>query len=102
MLFVICVVIWPLLRGVPNTSNLAASHLCLPAEVPIRRPIAGVRIGWTPQGFIVNPTAEEMQESKLDLVLAGTSGRFVQSAGSGFEPNQFLDFHLSKPQMRFL
>ena len=42
------------------------------SEVPNTKVIAGVRVGLVNNKFIVNPTTKEMEESKLDLLLAGT------------------------------
>jgi len=43
------------------------------SEVPMKRAVAGVRVGLLPgRGFVVNPTVNEMEESRLDLVMAGT------------------------------
>lgn len=41
--------------------------------MPSSKPVAGVRIGLISDKFVVNPTTQEMENSKLDLVLAGTS-----------------------------
>lgn len=42
------------------------------SEVPHSKAIAGVRVGLIGGEFIVNPTVKEMEESQLDLFLAGT------------------------------
>lgn len=43
------------------------------SEVPMKRAVAGVRVGLlSGRGFVVNPTVNEMEESRLDLVMAGT------------------------------
>jgi len=42
------------------------------SEVPNTKVIAGVRVGLVDNKFIVNPTTKEMEESELDLLLAGT------------------------------
>lgn len=42
------------------------------SEVPNSKAIAGVRVGLIGGEFIVNPTVKEMEESQLDLFLAGT------------------------------
>ena len=42
------------------------------SEVPNAKAIAGVRVGLIGGEFIVNPTVKEMEESQLDLFLAGT------------------------------
>ena len=42
------------------------------SEVPNAKAIAGVRVALIGGEFIVNPTVKEMEESQLDLFLAGT------------------------------
>lgn len=40
--------------------------------MPNSKTIAGVRIGLVGDKFVVNPTNKEMEDSELDLILAGT------------------------------
>lgn len=40
--------------------------------MPQKKVVAGVRVGLVGDKFIVNPTTKEMENSELDLVLAGT------------------------------
>lgn len=47
------------------------------SEVPSSEVIAGVRIGLIGDKFIVNPTIQEMENSKLDLLLAGTNNAIL-------------------------
>ncbi|WP_432359260.1 polyribonucleotide nucleotidyltransferase [Sporosarcina sp. UB5] len=42
------------------------------SDIPFEGPIAGVQIGRIDGKFIVNPTPEQLEESELDLVVAGT------------------------------
>jgi polyribonucleotide nucleotidyltransferase len=50
----------------------AASAALYISDLPIRKSVAGVRVGKVNDDYIVNPTVEQMQESKLDLYVAGT------------------------------
>lgn len=43
------------------------------SDIPITKPVAGVRVGLVDGQFIVNPTVQEMSNSSLDMVIAGTS-----------------------------
>lgn len=47
------------------------------SEVPNSGVIAGVRIGLIGDKFVVNPTTKEMEDSKLDLLLAGTESAIL-------------------------
>lgn len=43
------------------------------AGVPFLGPIAGARVGYKDGAYLLNPTAAELEESALDLVVAGTA-----------------------------
>ncbi|XP_022983703.1 probable polyribonucleotide nucleotidyltransferase 1, chloroplastic [Cucurbita maxima] len=61
------------------------------SEVPNSKAVAGVRIGLVNDKFIVNPTTKEMEDSELDLVLAGTDSAILMIEGYGnFLPEEML------------
>lgn len=43
------------------------------SDIPMSKPVAGVRVGLLNGQFIVNPTIAEMENSTLDLTIAGTA-----------------------------
>lgn len=43
------------------------------SDIPMSKPVAGVRVGLLNGQFVVNPTIAEMERSTLDLVVAGTA-----------------------------
>lgn len=47
------------------------------SDIPFLNPIAGVRIGLVDGRYIVNPTYDEVRESRLNLVVAGTEEAIV-------------------------
>lgn len=47
------------------------------SDIPFLTPIAGVRIGLVEGRYIVNPTYDEVRESRLNLVVAGTEEAIV-------------------------
>ena len=49
-------------------SSLAVSI----SKIPFNGPIAGVKVGRVNGEFIINPTPEELEQSELDLTVAGT------------------------------
>lgn len=51
---------------------VAASAALTISGVPFLGPIAAARVGYTDGGFVLNPTFEQIAESDLDLVVAGT------------------------------
>ncbi len=55
----------------------AASAALYTSNLPIKKSIAGVRIGKINNEYIVNPTADQMQESTLDLYVAGSKDELL-------------------------
>jgi polyribonucleotide nucleotidyltransferase len=51
---------------------IGASAALMISDVPFPEPIAGIRVGLVDGEFVMNPTAAEMEGSRLDLRLAGT------------------------------
>ena len=51
----------------------ASMALLMSAKIPFTEAIAGVRIGRIDGKFVIFPTFEELKESELDLVVAGTN-----------------------------
>ncbi len=58
-----------------------ASAALVISEVPLIKPIAGVRVGLLNDQFIINPSVEEQKTSKLDLLLAGTEDAILMIEG---------------------
>ena len=50
----------------------AASAALMISDIPWAGPIGAVRIGYLNDKLVVNPSLSEMENSKLDLVVAGT------------------------------
>ena len=51
--------------------NGASAALCM-SDVPYDEPIGAVRLAKNDEGWIINPTFEEMENSRVDIVVAGT------------------------------
>src|SRR6186713_815057 len=61
------------LENDPDVLAMIASSAALTLSgAPFRGPIGAARVGFVNNEFILNPTLEEMKESQLDLVIAGT------------------------------
>ncbi len=54
-------------------SMIAASAALTLSGVPFMGPIGGARVGYINGKYVLNPNIDEMPESKLDLVVSGTS-----------------------------
>ena len=51
---------------------IGASAALVISDVPFEGPVGACRVGLVEDEFVVNPTAEQMKESLLDLRMAGT------------------------------
>ncbi|KAI9377244.1 hypothetical protein POPTR_019G040100v4 [Populus trichocarpa] len=66
----------------PDSLAVTAAGIAVAlSEVPNTKVIAGVRVGLVDNKFIVNPTTKEMEESELDLLLAGTDSAIFMIEG---------------------
>jgi len=70
---VICTVLAHDMENNPDIAAMigASAALCL-SGVPFFGPIAAARVGWIDGEYVLNPTVAQMDETALDLVLAGT------------------------------
>lgn len=51
------------------------------SDVPLVKPIGAVKVAYIQDKFVVNPTVEELKQSRLDLVLAGTEEAILMIEG---------------------
>src|SRR4051795_2878037 len=58
-------------------SMIGASATLILARVPFLGPIGAIRLGRVDGAFVVLPTADELKDSDLDLVVASTTSRIV-------------------------
>jgi len=66
--------------------GLTAASLALSlSRVPWDGPVAAVRLGRVDGEWVVNPTFEQLDESDLDLVVAGRSGSIMMVEGGAVE-----------------
>ncbi|MFM1801722.1 MAG: hypothetical protein RJA81_1074, partial [Planctomycetota bacterium] len=66
-------------------SLIGASASLLLAQTPFLGPLGGVRLGRINGQFVVFPTAKEMAESDLDLIVASTKQKVTMIEGFGRE-----------------
>ena len=55
------------------------------SEIPFDGPIAGVRVGKINSEFILNPTIEQLEETELEIVVAGSEDSVVMVEGESKE-----------------
>jgi len=74
-------------------SIIASSAALAISGLPFQGPIAASRVGYINNNYVLNPSKEELKESKLDLVVAGTKDAvlMVESEASGLTEKQMLD-----------
>ncbi|MGC9357140.1 MAG: polyribonucleotide nucleotidyltransferase [Anaerolineae bacterium] len=67
---------------------IAASAALTISDVPWDGPVAAVRIGYIDEELVVNPTILQMEESELDLVVAGTSEAIIMVEAGAHEVDE--------------
>ncbi|MBN2552310.1 MAG: polyribonucleotide nucleotidyltransferase [Spirochaetales bacterium] len=67
---------------------VAASAAVTISDIPFDGPIGAVRIGYLDDQFIVNPTYDQIEESRLDIVVAGTSDGITMVEGGAAEVSE--------------
>ena len=74
-------------------SIIASSAALAISGLPFQGPVAASRVGYINDKYVLNPSKEQLKESKLDLVVAGTSDAvlMVESEASGLTEKQMLD-----------
>jgi len=74
-------------------SIIASSAALAISGLPFQEPIAASRVGYVDSNYVLNPSKEQLKESKLDLVVAGTKEAvlMVESEASGLTEKQMLD-----------
>ena len=78
----------------PDILSIIASSAALAISgLPFLGPIAASRVGYKDGKYLLNPSMEELKESELDLVVAGTKDAvlMVESETSGLSEKVMLD-----------
>ncbi len=74
-------------------SIIASSAALSISGLPFKGPVGASRVGFISGKYILNPTKKEMENSKLDLVVAGTKDAvlMVESEASGLTEKEMLE-----------
>lgn len=67
---------------------IAASAALLLSNIPWQGPIASVRVGLIDGQFVLNPTLQEMEKSRLDLVVAGSREAILMVEAEALEVDE--------------
>ena len=74
-------------------SLIGASAALTISDIPFDGPIGAVRMGYVDEEFVINPTISQMEQSDLDLVLAGTkeSVLMIEAGANEFPEDLMLE-----------
>jgi len=90
----------------PDIPGLVAASLALSiSDIPWSGPIAPLRVVKTNGQFVLNPTYQQRQESKMDLMLVGLNGliNMIEMEGDETDENTILDsYRFAKPHLEKL
>lgn len=78
----------------PEMTALFGSSLCLGiSNIPFDGPVAGVIVGLVDDEFVINPTAEQTEVSRLNLTVAGTKDAIcmVEAGAQELDEKTMLD-----------
>lgn len=82
-------------KDVPSemTGMFGASLALCVSDIPFNGPIAGVYVGYVDGCYIINPTVEEMEHSRISLAVAGTKDaiNMVESSASEVSEEEMLE-----------
>ena len=72
--------------------NASSAALAI-SGMPFKGPVGASRVGFIKGKYVLNPTKSEMEESKLDLVVAGTKNAvlMVESEANGLSEEEMLN-----------
>ena len=69
-------------------SIIGASAALMISDAPLEAPVGAIRVGYVDGELILNPTASEMEQSLLDLRLAGTAEAITMVEASAQEVSE--------------
>ena len=65
----------------------ASAALCV-SDIPFYQPIGGIRVGRINGEFVVNPTAAELEESELNIIMAASKDAILMVEGEAKEVSE--------------
>ena len=78
----------------PEMAAMIGSSMALSvSDIPFQGPIAGVNVGYVDGKYVINPTVEEKEVSRLDLEVAGHKDavNMVEAGASEITENEMLE-----------
>ena len=68
----------------------AASAAVTLSDIPFDGPVAAVRVGYIDDELVINPTYEQIEQSKLDIIVAGTQDGITMVEGGADQVSEDL------------
>ncbi|RAA69265.1 polyribonucleotide nucleotidyltransferase, partial [Burkholderia multivorans] len=78
----------------PEMAAMIGSSMALSvSDIPFQGPIAGVNVGYVDGQYVINPTVEQKEQSRLDLEVAGHKDavNMVEAGASDITEKEMLD-----------
>lgn len=76
-------------KNLPNIlAMIGASTALWISDIPFQGPIGAVRVGLVENEFIVNPGPQELENSELNLIIAGTKDSIIMMEGEAKEVSE--------------
>ena len=73
----------------PELTALFASSLATSiSKIPFNGPVAGVKVGYIDKEYVINPTHEQLENSLIDLTVAGTKDAINMVESSAHEASE--------------
>ena len=73
----------------PELAALLGSSIATSiSKIPFNGPIAGVKVGYIKNKYVINPTPEELENSLIDLTVAGTKNAINMVESSAHEASE--------------
>ncbi|UCF88330.1 MAG: polyribonucleotide nucleotidyltransferase [bacterium] len=69
-------------------SLIASSAALIVSDIPFDSSVGAVRVGFSEGGFLLNPTFAQLENSKMDLIVAGTSEAVIMVEGEAREASE--------------
>ena len=67
---------------------VAASAAVVISDIPFDGPVSAVRVGMIDEEYIINPTFEEIEKSKIDIIVSGTEAGITMVEGGASEVSE--------------
>jgi polyribonucleotide nucleotidyltransferase len=61
---------------------IGASIACMMSPLPFEKPVSAVHVGYIETEYVINPTFQQLDESKLDIIVAGSDNEILMVEGN--------------------